>query len=272
MDFMKIASITLVLVGIVLLVFSLNPTISLCRREHKFSLSWRLLSILIVFFIVGYILFLNFMFHCPVSYLLMIVATILFGGSIFVIIVVRLCLASIRISEHQALHDKLTELPNRVLVEDRLDHDLKVAKRHDKSLAFLLMDLVNFKEVNDSFGHFYGDYILQEVAHRMKSVVRESDTLARFGGDEFAVVLLGNDQEQAEIVSMKIADVLDTPFMIEGHSLKVGISIGIAMYPEHSTDTDTLVQQADQAMYEAKRNDIVYTVFNSSIIRPDSKS
>lgn len=106
----------------------------------------------------------------------------------------------------------------------------------------------------------------------MKAVMRESDTLARFGGDEFAVVLLDNNQEQAEMISMKIANVLDTPFMIEGNSLKVGISIGIAMYPEHASDTDTLVQLADKAMYEAKRNDIVYTVFNSSINRPDSKS
>ena len=272
MDLMKIASITMVLAGIILLVFSLRPTVHLCRKGHRFYLSWRFLSILIIFFIVAYILFLNFMFHCPVSSLLMIVATILFSGSIFVIIVVRLCLASIRVSEHQAMHDRLTGLPNRVLLEDRLDHDLKVAKRHNKSLAFLLLDLVRFKEVNDSFGHFYGDYILQEVAHRMKGVIRESDTLARFGGDEFAVVLLGNNQEQAEMISMKIADVLDTPFMIEGHSLKVGISIGIAMYPEHASDTDTLVRQADQAMYKAKRNGIVYTLFNSSINRPDRKS
>jgi diguanylate cyclase (GGDEF)-like protein len=272
MDFMKIASITMVLVGIVLLVLSLNPTINLCRREHRFYVAWRLLSILIFFFIVAYIFFLKFIFYYPVSFLLMIAATTLLGGSLFVIIVVRLSLASIRLSEQIALHDRLTDLPNRVLLEDRLDHDLKVAKRRNKSLAFLLMDLVNFKKVNDSFGHFHGDYILQEVAHRMKSVVRESDTLARFGGDEFAVVLLDNNQEQAEMISMKIADVLDTPFMIEGHSLKVGISIGIAMYPEHSTDPDTLVHQADEAMYEAKRNDIVYTVFNSSIKRPDSKS
>lgn len=272
MDLIKYAAITLVMIGIVLLIFSLKPMTNLCRRENKFYPSWRFLTILIFFFIIGYILFLNFIFHCPISHLLMIIATILFGGSIFVNIVVRLCLASIKISEHQALHDKLTELPNRALLENRLDHDLKVAKRHNKSLTFLLMDLVRFKEVNDSFGHFYGDYILQEVALRLKEVVRESDTLARFGGDEFALVLLDTSQKQAEMVSMKIAEALDTPFMIEGHSFKVGISIGIALYPKHSTDTDTLIQLADKAMYEAKRNDIVYTVFNLSMIRPDDKS
>ena len=86
------------------------------------------------------------------------------------------------------------------------------------------------------------------------------------------MVLLGSNQEQAKMISMKIAEALDSPFMIEGHSLKEGISIGIVMYPDHASDTDTLVRKADEAMYEAKRNDIIYTVFNSSINRSDRKS
>ncbi|MBU0680420.1 MAG: EAL domain-containing protein [Proteobacteria bacterium] len=266
---MKLVSITMVLVGIVLLAFSLSPTRKICRRKHQLYASWKFLGVLIVFFIIGYILFLNMVLTAPTSTLEMIVASILFSGAIFVIMVVHLSLASIKLSEHfaalerhRALHDELTELPNRVLAEEQLDHGLQVSKRQRKPLAFLLMDLVRFKEINDSLGHFYGDYLLQEVAQRMQDVVRECDTLARFGGDEFALVLPNTSLEQAVMISMKISTALDHPFMVEGHSLKVGISIGIAMCPDHGTDSETLVQRADIAMYEAKRNDVIYAVFN----------
>ncbi len=259
----------MVLIGIILLASSLYPTKKICRRKHQLYTSWKFLGVLILFFIAGYILFLNMIVSTPTTTLEMIVASILFSGSIFVIMVVRLSLASIRLSEHfaalerhRALHDELTELPNRVMAEEQLDHGLLVAKRDKTPLTFLLMDLVRFKEINDSLGHFYGDYLLQEVAHRMRQVVRESDTLARFGGDEFALVLPATTIEQAVMISMKIADALDQPFMIEGHSLKVGISIGLAMYPEHGTDSETLIQRADIAMYEAKRNDVIYAIYN----------
>lgn len=266
---MKIVSITMVLVGIVLLALALHPTRKICRRKHQLYAAWKFLAALICFFIIGYILFLNMVLKAPASTLEMIVSTILFSGAIFVIMVVRLSLSSIRLSEHfaalerhRALHDELTELPNRILAEEQLDHGLQISRRQRKPLAFLLMDLVRFKEINDSLGHFYGDYLLQEVAHRMHKVVRESDTLARFGGDEFALVLPNTSLEQAVMISMKIADSLDEPFMVEGHSLKVAISIGIAMCPDHGTDSETLVQRADIAMYEAKRNDVIYAVFN----------
>lgn len=272
MNPLPLVAILMVFSGIFLLLLSLIPTIELCRKDNNFYLSWRILLVLIVLFIVGYISFLKVIFHSFITDMHMIVAAILFGGSIFVIIVVRLCLASIMTSEHMALHDSLTGLPNRALLEDRIDHCLKVAKRHEKPLAFLLLDLVRFKEINDSYGHFYGDYILQEVAHRMKGVVRESDTLARFGGDEFAMLLFENDQEQAEMMSNRIASVLDRPFMIEGTNFKVSVSIGIAMFPDHASDTDTLMVRADEAMYGAKRNEKVYTVFDPDLIKADGKS
>ncbi|MEN8134070.1 MAG: EAL domain-containing protein [Thermodesulfobacteriota bacterium] len=267
---MKIVVIIIVLLSIVLLTYALNPTRKICRRKHRLYDSWKFLGILIVLFIVGYLLFLNMVVQSPASTTLeMVVTSILLGGAIFVVMVVRLSLASIRLSEHfaalerhRALHDELTELPNRALAEERLDHGLQIAKRHRTPLAFLLMDLVRFKEINDSLGHFYGDYVLQEVSHRMRGVVRESDTLARFGGDEFSLLLPDASLEQATMVGMKIADAIDLPFMIEGHSLKVSISIGIAMYPDHGADSETLVQRADIAMYDAKRNDVIYSVFN----------
>jgi diguanylate cyclase (GGDEF)-like protein len=260
----------MVLIGIVLLVFSLNPSTKICQRKQRLYFAWKFLSLLILFFIGGYILFLSMMLKSTVSSLEMIVAAILFGGAVFVVMVVRLSLASIKLSEkfaaserHRALHDELTELPNRAMVEARLDYGLLIAKRNETPLALLLMDLVHFKEINDSLGHFYGDYVLQEVAHRIRRVVRKADTLARFGGDEFAMVLPNTTLEQAMMISMKVADVLDQPFMLEGHSVKVGISIGIAMYPEHGADIETLMQGADIAMYEAKRNDVVSAVFNA---------
>jgi diguanylate cyclase (GGDEF)-like protein len=259
----------MVLAGIALLAFSLNPTRKICLRKHQLYASWKFLGILIVFFIIGYVLFLNMVLNEQTSTLEMIVATILFSGAVFVVMVVRLSLASIKLSEyfaslerHRALHDELTELPNRILAEERLDHGLQIAKRNRNPLAFVLMDLVRFKEINDSLGHFYGDYVLQEVAYRMKNVMREADTLARVGGDEFALVLPNTSLENAVMISLKIASTIDQPFMIEGHSLKVGISIGIAMYPDHGTDSETLVQRADIAMYDAKRNDVIYAIFN----------
>ncbi len=259
----------MVLVGIVLLACSLIPTRKICRRKHQLYTSWKFLGVLILFFIAGYILFLNMLIKAPPSSLEMIVSTILFSGAVFVCVVVRLSLASIKLSEHfaslerhRALHDELTELPNRALAEEQLDHGLHLSKRQNSPLAFLLMDLVSFKQINDSLGHFYGDYVLQEVANRMQEAVRESDTLARFGGDEFALVLPCTSLEQAILISLKVSGALDQPFMIEGHSVKVGISIGIAMSPEHGIDSETLIQRADIAMYEAKRNDVVYAIFN----------
>lgn len=263
----------MVSLGILLLVLALIPAAKLCRKDNIYCLSWRFLFLFISFFIVGYISFFTSLInHSSATNLDLIVSTILLGGSIFVIIVIRLSLLTIKATECQAMHDRLTGLPNRTLMEDRLDHCLKVAKRQSQPLAFLIMDLVRFKEINDSLGHFYGDYILQEVAHRMKGVVRESDTLARFGGDEFALVLYDSNLEQAEKMSMRVSGVLDSPFKIEGRNLTVGVSIGIALFPEHSSETDTLAQMADEAMYEAKRNRKIYAVFDPSLISKDKKS
>ena len=155
---------------------------------------------------------------------------------------------------HQALHDALTGLPNRTLLIDRLDHALELARRHSEPLALLLLDLDRFKDINDALGHHVGDMVLTDLARRLVQPIRESDTVARLGGDEFAVLLPAiSDLDRARSVSERILKSLDRPFEVEGVTLEVSVSIGIAMYPEHAEDTSRLLQCADVAMYDAKR-------------------
>src|ERR1017187_780282 len=157
--------------------------------------------------------------------------------------------------QFQAFNDALTGLPNRRLFSDRLSQVLATAQRESQILALLYIDLDGFKLVNDSLGHSIGDALLVQVATRLQSRVRRSDTLARLGGDEFTVVL-GNPhkKEEATVVAKDLLDALAAPFLIEGHQLTIGASIGISIFPENSQDAADLMQQADSAMYAAKRD------------------
>lgn len=155
--------------------------------------------------------------------------------------------------EHQALHDALTGLPNRKLLQDRLEHALEMAKRECKPLGLLLLDLDRFKTINDTLGHAVGDVLLCDVAKRLAAQIRRSDTIARLGGDEFAVLLPAvTDLERAHRVSQRILTALEHPFDIKELQLEVGISVGVALYPDHADDADALLQCADVAMYSAK--------------------
>lgn len=166
--------------------------------------------------------------------------------------------------KHQALHDALTGLPNRTLLRDRIQHALAEARREDQLLALLVMDLDRFKDVNDTFGHPWGDLLLQQVTARMLGVVRECDTVARLGGDEFAIVLQGvTNEEDAVSVAARILAACEQPFLVEGQELSVGVSIGIAMFPRHADDPDVLLRFADVAMYVAKREDRGIALYNS---------
>jgi diguanylate cyclase (GGDEF)-like protein/PAS domain S-box-containing protein len=157
--------------------------------------------------------------------------------------------------EHQALHDMLTGLPNRVLLLDRLEQALLATSRQRSPLALLIMDLDRFKEVNDAFGHHGGDQLLTQVGPRLKSQLRSSDTVARLGGDEFAVLLpTVEDLESAVATAKKLIKSLDAPFLVEGHAFPVGASLGIAITPDHGSDAPTLLRRADVAMYIAKQS------------------
>ncbi|MFO7703942.1 MAG: GGDEF domain-containing protein, partial [Halopseudomonas sp.] len=157
-------------------------------------------------------------------------------------------------SWHQANFDILTNLPNRRLFIDRLQQDLRHAERAGLSMAVMFIDLDGFKEVNDSMGHEAGDTLLRLVAQRMKECVRESDTVARMGGDEFTVALNEvSAAEQALHVAGKITDALCRPFTVHDMLVQISASVGVARYPADAKTADELVNLADRAMYAAKR-------------------
>lgn len=152
-----------------------------------------------------------------------------------------------------AHNDSLTGLPNRILFRDRLRQSIAYANRQKRSVALLFLDLDRFKVINDSLGHPVGDRLLQSVAKALHSSVREVDTVARFGGDEFTIVLSNLDRpDDAKLVAKKILSSLQKPFIIDNHELFAMGSIGISIFPEHGEDIDSLIKKADIAMYEAK--------------------
>ena len=155
--------------------------------------------------------------------------------------------------QHQALHDALTGLPNRVLLHDRIEQGILNMRRQDAPFALLFLDLDGFKEINDTFGHYTGDILLSKVGARLRAHLRANDTIARLGGDEFAVVLAGvAARPEAERLGGQLLKGLEQPFLIEGHKLVVGASIGVVYCPEHGNDPTTLMRRADVAMYAAK--------------------
>ena len=157
------------------------------------------------------------------------------------------------VNEHQAMHDSLTGLPNRLLFHDRVNQAIRMAQRDGSSVAVMIMDLDRFKEINDTLGHHHGDLLLRRIGPAVRSVLRESDTVARLGGDEFAVLLPGQPPTRVpERVASKILGTLERPFVLDGLGIDVRASVGIACHPAHGDDVDTLIQRADVAMYWAK--------------------
>ncbi|MDJ0808008.1 MAG: diguanylate cyclase, partial [Gammaproteobacteria bacterium] len=157
--------------------------------------------------------------------------------------------------EHLAHHDPLTDLPNRLLFEDRLEHAISLAKRENLHLAVLFLDLDRFKNINDSLGHTVGDALLVQVAKRLRSLLRENDTAARLGGDEFTILVENlKDPSYSAVIATKIQNQFKQPFDIFGRKLHVTASIGISLYPEDGRNVGNLTKNADAAMYQAKEN------------------
>ncbi|MDN3638647.1 EAL domain-containing protein [Simiduia curdlanivorans] len=177
--------------------------------------------------------------------------------------------ASLAISHEQresqirqlAFYDSLTKLPNRSLGMDRLNRSIADAQRRSEKLAVIFIDLDSFKTINDSLGHHIGDRILQHAAERLLHCVRDNDTVSRLGGDEFFVILNGSSDNIAEVVTHKILDAMAEPFEVENHVLHATCSIGVALYPNDGNEANTLIRNADAAMYRAKetgRNNVKY--------------
>ena len=172
--------------------------------------------------------------------------------------------------EYLAMHDPLTDLPNRQLFEDRLRHALDRAQRDSgKILAVMMLDLDNFKEVNDVHGHAYGDQLLKIVSRRLQNALRKSDTAARMGGDEFALINEGvADLEGIRSIAHKILQTVSTPLEIEGTAFQLTASIGISVYSFNGEDVSALLRHADIAMYRAKQAHNSYQFYNVSSVPP----
>lgn len=173
---------------------------------------------------------------------------------------IKLRKAAERRIRHIATHDELTGLPNRNLMQDRLEQTISQNERTGKPFAVLFLDLDGFKKINDEFGHSYGDELLIQAAHRMGTLLRRSDTVCRHGGDEFVILLpTANSVGSSLAVSRKLVVQLAKPYKVKKQQLEISVSIGVALYPKNGTNTDDLLRSADKAMYRAKaagKNDV----------------
>ncbi|TFG91336.1 MAG: sensor domain-containing diguanylate cyclase, partial [Syntrophobacterales bacterium] len=154
---------------------------------------------------------------------------------------------------YMAMHDQLTGLPNRALFGDRLEIELEKSRRNNKMLAVILCDLDRFKGVNDTLGHGVGDLLLKELGHRLKGCLRKSDTVARMGGDEFFMLLCDiKSEKDADIIADKVLEAIRRPFVLDSNEIHVTASLGVAFYPKDGNDVETIIKNADIAMYEVK--------------------
>jgi diguanylate cyclase (GGDEF)-like protein len=171
-------------------------------------------------------------------------------------------------NEHQALHDALTGMPNRMLFQQQLGEAIYEARERSGSVAVMLMDLDHFKEINDTLGHHFGDQLLKEIGPRLSTVLRDNDLMARLGGDEFGVLLPDiPDQKVAVRIAERLMEELEHPITVEGLALDVSGSVGIAIFPTQSEDADTLLRRADVAMYAAKEAGGGYEMYHEEMDR-----
>jgi len=166
--------------------------------------------------------------------------------------------------EHQTLHDHLTGLPNRLMLNERLEYQIIQAEREKQKFALFSIDLNHFKDVNDSLGHIAGDTLLTNVAQRLAKQVRKNDTVARLSGDEFSIIFPNTNREQSAILAKKIHDGISQSFKINEKDINIGLSIGIVNYPNDGTDKISLLKHSDIAMYFSKKNKIPFAYYDSN--------
>jgi diguanylate cyclase (GGDEF)-like protein len=172
--------------------------------------------------------------------------------------------------ERRALYDELTGLPNRTLFRDRIEEAIGVAGGDGRSAAVMVLDVDRFREINDALGHEAGDCLLQAAAARLSETVPASETFARLGGDEFGVLLSTGSHEEATALAERIHEALEAPFSLSGFPVEIGVSVGIASYPDHGENVDTLLQRADVAMYVAKDAHAATALYDSELDTSDA--
>lgn len=258
---LKITLLALVAFGTILLSKSLIPAKKICQLDK--STGWRFLVFLISLFIAGYLLlFYEILVVSPLSSVFIVLSVVLFGGAIFVALVIPYSLKAIakldqtaQAERRKSLHDALTGLPNRKY----LLHSLE--ERSDKQFTLFLIDLNNFKQINDGLGHYMGDQFLISVAKRIQVNIPDNSQIFRLGGDEFAAILDSIEENDILSVVDRIHESLDTPIDILAYSMHTSASIGIAKYPEDTQEVIGLLKQSDLAMYHSKKNAYRYTFY-----------
>ena len=266
--YLKLLALFLVALGALFLLRSLVAARVLLKDEYGNARGWQMLFLFVILFLLGYLGYGLMLLSRPITSIDLVIAVVFCGGGVFVVLVVRMSVRTVQyvhhmraLELHHALHDSLTNLPNRRLLMERIDQIIGQAQTAQKSLAILLLDLNRFKEVNDTLGHHCGDQLLVALAPRLLSAISATDIVARLGGDEFCFVLEQVSLDQACNICKRLLEVVDQPFVIEGHGVSIGGSVGIAMYPPHGEEAQVLIQHADVAMYEAKRQGQGYAVY-----------
>ena len=273
-------TLTLMTIGLVLLLWSVKPAYTLCKRQSRWG--WRAVLILIVLFIIGYGVATAYILWISNSSLTdLVMSVILFGGSLFVNLVLYLSLMTIDsldehiiVNEYNALYDSLTHLPNRKHLIDylqkRVDKDTERARLDEAkdrpdadAFAVVLLDLDKFKSINDTLGHMSGDLLLKQLAQRLSATLKSAQLIARMGGDEFICIvpIAGKDLLLVEALCQELRTQLQQPFNLNGHRVGISASPGVALYPQHGEDVETLLKHADVAMYEAKRQQLLFSVY-----------
>lgn len=263
-------SITLVSVGIAFLLGALHPIRKILSNPNS-SRAWFFLAALVVFFVLGYVVFLLAIWAGPRTPLELVIATILSAGGLFVLLVAFLTSASLeaqanltRAAEYRALHDELTGLPNRRFLMERL-HELIAHCDPRQTLSLHIIDFDRFKDINDSLGHAAGDRLLQHYANVLRDSIREGDIVARLSGDEFAVVLPKTRPAEAVAQARLLHQGLACPVQIDEHTVVTNCSFGLACAPDHAGDPSALLRCADSAMYTSKREQNLVTLYEEGM-------
>ncbi len=259
----------LIVAGAAGLVASIIPIRKIAASDPENRFYWQILGVLIIFFVCGYFTYMIHALSRPVGTFDLVVAMILGGGGAFVVLVTRVSFLTIghikkitALERHRSLHDPLTDLPNRSLLLESIDNAIITADRESRAFALVILDIDRFKEINDALGPHYGDYLLQLITPRLCRAVRGSDTVARIGGDEFAILLPDVDREGLIKACRKLKEAFKKPFAIEGHSLTINVSMGAAVYPENGRDGELLMQRAEIAMYSCKTSGQAFVIYS----------